>query len=282
MNQAARPVADVSVSGWTPEPVCAQINEAVANDGTMVSSQENPEGDTFEVDFPVLAKPVAGEHTLTVRMRRTPGADVSVKVSLRMGVGGAVATRIFKPTDSFADYSFELTDGEQAAITNYADLRLNVSAGPTKGCGLCAAAPLQWKFKLEGFVNASCTNCNVLNGWHTLTYTGKDEGGVADCVNACTWDSGGPGLLGNLDFCEDRVGMRWFLLNKNFNGFNGWHLTFAQSCANLAAGGFGLDYIYNDPGNPFKCLEKNVFTPNLTIGPAGCSSPPSTITVCPV
>jgi hypothetical protein len=227
-NQVVTPVGDVenSVIGWLPEPVYLEINEATPDNSTFVSSLANPQGNAFEVYFDELAKPVAGAYTLTVRLKCTQLPAVAVKVTLRMGFGGAVATRIITPTTSFADYAIVLTAAEIAAITRYDDLRLNVAAGPTTDCPKCQAAPLQWRFTISGIVNASCTNCNAINTTVTVTYTGKDESGMGDCLNNCTWDSGGPATQGNIDFCLNGDGERWFLFNSNFNGFDGWHLVF--------------------------------------------------------
>jgi hypothetical protein len=281
MDQIATPEADVSVNGWTPVPIYDEINGPYPDDTSFVSSQPNPQGNTFEVDFPVLAQPVSGTYTLTVRLQRTDVAPVAVEVMLR-SFGQRVAVRTFYPTTSFADYQIVLTPAEVAQIGgDYRVLSLLVRAGPTKDCPQCAAAALQWQFTLSGITNGLCGNCTALNGSYTLTYTGLTGSGAPECFTSCTWDSGGPRFIGNVDFCNDGIGQRWFMVYGNFNSFNGWHLTLLQGCnINLLPGTpLEPDYMCNGAGG-FNCLGTNVF--NLFPRPHTCSGLPSSITLTPV
>ena len=277
MAQVVRPVADVSVNGWTPVPVYSRINESPPDDSSLVSPQDSPQGDNFEVDFPVLARPEAGAHRLTVRMRRTVDL-IAVLVTLRMA-GKAVASRTFYPSTTFADYTIDLQPAEIAAITDYRLLTMSVLAGPTKDCDQCPAAALQWQFQLSGITSSTCFNCSVLNRNNVLTYTGKTPGGSPECFNLCTWEGGE-----QLDPCNDGVGFRWFLTYANFAsiGASRWHLSLIQGC-NIVLNPdtpVVVDYVFEGPG-AFDCLGPNDFT-GRTITNTICGNFPLTITLSPV
>jgi hypothetical protein len=75
MAQIVTPVADVFTGLWAPLPVWGQIS-ITPRDLFHVSSAPDPQGDAFEVDFPIeLADPAsgpdAGPHRLSIHLRET-------------------------------------------------------------------------------------------------------------------------------------------------------------------------------------------------------------------
>jgi hypothetical protein len=161
MTQLARPTQDVSTGLWTPKPLYAQLNEAVADDSTLVSSAGDPQGDTFVVQLRPLAWPKPGGTTrLTVRLRQSGGGGTMlVTVSLWQG-STLIAVRVFTPTANFADYVIDLTAAEVAAISDYSILRVQVTASkPVVSCcpqGISAVL-------YATFTNGTGT-CTCLNG----------------------------------------------------------------------------------------------------------------------
>lgn len=128
MGQIARPTADAGTGGWTPTPVSGQINEASPDDTTRVISGPEIPVDTFVVRLGPLAYPADGPRRLRLRLRRNGPPSAPATVRLLQG-GRAVASRVFRPGDAFAEYAFTLSDSEAAAITDYADLLVQVTAG---------------------------------------------------------------------------------------------------------------------------------------------------------
>jgi hypothetical protein len=136
MPQIARPVGDVSNSGWTPQTVFDEINEVNADDASYVASSGNPQGDTFEVYLASMALPDIGPQILKVRVRNTGPDQIEVTAKLMDGTT-LVAIRLFYPTQSFVTYEFPLTAAEIARIVNYEDLTLRVTAGPAVSVPCC-------------------------------------------------------------------------------------------------------------------------------------------------
>jgi hypothetical protein len=292
VTQVARPASDVSNSGWSPTPLFSHINPTSPNDASPISCSLPP-GGSFEVQLAAMARPITGPHTLTVRFRDTAPVSALVTFFLLQGPepgAQVVAARSVAPTPTFTSYTLTLTEQEVDLITDYAKLVLRVLAGGS-GCGSgsgsvasgksgsgiatscshCPVALFQWKFTLSGITNGVCLNCGALNKTWVLTYSPSCQ-----IAQPCTWDSGGPGTKGNVNYCLDGIGDRWFLVYSNFNGFNGWHLVLAQSCTvNLGGGAALADYQLQ---GAFNCLGSNTF--GLFSNP-GCNNMPATITIVP-
>jgi hypothetical protein len=168
MVQLARPTQDVSDTGWNPQPVSEQVNEAVPNDGTYSSTTDPPSGATVEMQLAGIAYPSAGPQTLTVRLKNTGSSSVPVTVQLLQG-GAVIASQTFYPTASFQDYVISLTTDQEAQITNYADLQVVLieGAAPINCCpGVSLPAVLTATFS-----NGTGT-CSCLNGQTVLLTLG--------------------------------------------------------------------------------------------------------------
>src|SRR6516165_9733595 len=137
MPQIARPKQytpaqpDVSQGLWTPTPIYPNINALNfdPNDQKFVTSG-NVTGDTFEdllsgMAWPDLTNPL---ETLTVRLKKTDSASIGATIKLMQGAT-LIAFLNVHPTTSFANYVLTLTQSQISVITNYADLRVRVTAG---------------------------------------------------------------------------------------------------------------------------------------------------------
>jgi hypothetical protein len=134
-SQTAVPVADISNTGtWTKQDGVTTSNlfQAVsdADDATYLQSPNNPSAASVRVKFGTVS---LGGGTSGWRFRvrsRLSGTGSSTAVAkLIQGASTVIATRSLAPGASFADEEFTLTSGEAAAITDGADLRLEVIAG---------------------------------------------------------------------------------------------------------------------------------------------------------
>src|SRR5260221_13220849 len=103
MTQLARPNADVVTGGWAPTPLYVQINEPTPDDTNYVSSPSLPTGGTFIDQLDPLARPVTGQHTLTVRMCVSEPVAVIVTFQLLYGCG-TIASPFVVITTEFVNY----------------------------------------------------------------------------------------------------------------------------------------------------------------------------------
>src|ERR1043166_5160137 len=187
MNQKSRPDMDILVNGWTLTPVFSKVNEPVPNDSTFVTTAVSPQGAMFVVKLRNLEWPQEGTQTLTTRIRKTDSNDLPITVCLRQGQL-LIAVETFEPTQSFEDYSIELTADQQEVITDYTDLNVTVIAGAIS-VDCCPSVTL------PAVVHATYSNgsngCEPLNGttvplvWNGVSHTG---------VITCPWQQGPSGL----------------------------------------------------------------------------------------
>ncbi len=136
MAQRARPIADDSNTNWSPTPVNVDIREWNTDDADYVTSGDCPGSSTFKVRLTPIARPPSGPIQILMRLRKVGSDNIPVTVSLMKGNGDLIAQRTFSPGASFDDLtpSFILTPPEQALITDYADLHLQVKASCVVGC----------------------------------------------------------------------------------------------------------------------------------------------------
>jgi hypothetical protein len=130
MAQSAVPISDVpgSVIGWTPTPVSAQIVTPAPPDVTFVSSVANPFQSTFEVNLSPVAWPSFGTQSVQVRLRSTTSNPINVGVTLFQGTR-SIASWIVPTTAVFTTYLLQLKQTQSLLITDYTQLRLQVTAG---------------------------------------------------------------------------------------------------------------------------------------------------------
>lgn len=130
--QYGRPIADISVGGWGNTPLWDKVDEVTPDDGTtQIQTGNQPSNDTCEVRLSAVSDPlIDSAHTLRVRAYTT-GAG-SITYGLYQG-----ATQIASQTSvlggAYATFAINLTTEQVAAITNYADLRVRLTANGSSG-----------------------------------------------------------------------------------------------------------------------------------------------------
>jgi len=131
VTQYAYPTSDVNNSGaWTTEPLYNKIDEEPYSDSDLVQSPQSAADKAFTVGLGSLTDP--GVHTgHTVRIRALVGTSGTFKFELLQTSTVIHDSGALSLTTSFAEYSFTLTAGEAANITDYAALRVRVTAVTT-------------------------------------------------------------------------------------------------------------------------------------------------------
>jgi hypothetical protein len=151
-------MADVSDSGWSPQPVFALVNEYAQDVYTWVSSSPDPKGDTFEVELQVMTYPSPGPQTVYIELRATDANAPKVTVLLVNGTTILTAWAV-APTTTFTVYALQVPDGAMLNVLNYSDLRIRVVAGPI----VTTCCPNGLPFLLTATVQNQ-TGCACLDG----------------------------------------------------------------------------------------------------------------------
>lgn len=123
MPQIVRPISDVAVGDWTPTPMYAALDEAVADDLDYIASEGTSAG---EVLLAPISPPVAGDVLIRVRYARDPAATDLLSLTITLVQGTTViATRTFEDVPgAFTESVITLTAPERALITDWTNLRL--------------------------------------------------------------------------------------------------------------------------------------------------------------
>ena len=171
MSQSAVPNSDVATGLWTPTPVYPQIRQLLTGDPNFVTSSQDPTSDTFIVKLSGVAWPAAGPEVLKIRLQNTTSSLVIATISLFDG-STLIGTWTVQPPMGFTTYKLPLTAGQIAAITNYANLEVQVTAH-TGGIYLVQTATGAVDSALNMTVNFSrpTTAGNFLVaaiGWNTI------------------------------------------------------------------------------------------------------------------
>jgi hypothetical protein len=185
MGQSARPSADISDGGWAPSPLFSKLNELLPDDGSFVSSPDDPDHKTFEVQLSKMAAPKAGAQQLRVRLRRTnTSANIYAKIMLLQGEDTIIAERIVRnPSTDFEDYVLNVSAAEQQEITNYEDLHVSVMAN-LDACAACAdGTPDSYNLSFSGVANGTCADCGWWNNHKPFILPHAGEG-----MSPCSWD----------------------------------------------------------------------------------------------
>ena len=125
--QVARPIADLSNTGWTPSTgtdLYAMIGETVRDDATYISATAI--GSICEVNITSLTDPAVSTGHMPTLILAAPGGG-GITVRLRQGTT-TIATWNYSPGASPAAYTPTLTGGEADSITNYTALRFQFEA----------------------------------------------------------------------------------------------------------------------------------------------------------
>ncbi len=122
----ARPIADVSAGAWTPSSgsdLYAMLDEETASDADYVLTGS---ASAFEVKLAPLDPSAATAHTLRWRVPDGFSPVGSLTITLREGASTEIAVVYSGTVTADTDYSYTLTAGEVAAISDYTDLRVRV------------------------------------------------------------------------------------------------------------------------------------------------------------
>jgi hypothetical protein len=177
MAQLSRPQTDISNSGWTAvpppgagetNPLSKRLNDFPNSDSTYVVSNPSPQGDSFTVKLAGLAWPNPNDPTptiLTVRLLNTAagasssaGGTAPATVVLFQG-NTVIASWPLSPPSSFMDYPLTLGSDVLSKITNYANLYVEVIAGPVSNTCCPPALP----DILHATFGVSVNPCSCLN-----------------------------------------------------------------------------------------------------------------------
>lgn len=137
MPQFARPSADTVRTGWTDEAggttsIYTGIDEVTAEDAEYIKTPTPPGGNEFETLLTAVTDPVSSTgHIMRWRRRKQPAsgsAQIDLTVRLMQGATQIVSRPDTNLPGAFTDASYTLSGAEADAITDYADLRLELVA----------------------------------------------------------------------------------------------------------------------------------------------------------
>lgn len=150
MAQTARPDSDAVVTGWTDQGggstnLYTTLDETTPSDADYIKTADNPNpAQRIRLRLSDVTDPVTSSgHTINIRMQKSLSGGSTVTAEIRLyqggstvlGAGTLIAT--FDGTDDptldnvpngWAPYSFTLSAAETDAITNYADLWIEIEA----------------------------------------------------------------------------------------------------------------------------------------------------------
>jgi hypothetical protein len=134
---AVRPSSDVTIGGWTNESggttLFSSVNEASQSDANYIKSSNNPSNDTTELQLPATGVLIDG----TLKIALGKGANNSVVINHRVAlVQGTTEIAAWDFTDvafGFPLQTVTLTAPEFAAITDFSDLRIRITANVPSG-----------------------------------------------------------------------------------------------------------------------------------------------------
>jgi len=125
--QVARPVADLSNTGWVPSSgsdLHPMIGETVRDDGTYISA--TAVGALCEVDLADLADPAVSTGHLPTLVLSAPGGG-GITIRLRQGTT-TIAAWTYYPGPPATEYTPTLSGAEADSITDYTALRFQFEA----------------------------------------------------------------------------------------------------------------------------------------------------------
>ncbi len=125
--QVARPVADLSNTGWAPSSgsdLYPMIGETVRDDGTYIAA--TAVGALCEVDLTDLSDPAVSTGHLPTLVLSAPGGG-GITVRLRQGTT-TIASWTYHPGTSPTEVTPTLSGAEADSITDYTALRLQFEA----------------------------------------------------------------------------------------------------------------------------------------------------------
>lgn len=128
MAQYARPDSDVTVSGWTPSTgstLYECIDESSASDADYIHRVRAD--DTCEVGLSNVTDPVSSSgHVLRVRNQKNGAGSLGTCTAKLMQGASTIGTWTLT-AGSIATDAFTLSSGEADSITDYSDLRVQIT-----------------------------------------------------------------------------------------------------------------------------------------------------------
>lgn len=184
VSQFARPDGDVSAGTWTTTTLFSKVDDDPADDADFISSVSAPVNTICELSLSDVDDPFASTgHILRVRRKKTAESTNQMDMRYRILQG---ATQIASWADdtnisetAFAAAERTLTGAEADAITNYADLRVEIRANQN------TQAPAAPTFVAAGSVASGTTGISVsppsglLNGDVLLLFIATENQAVA-------------------------------------------------------------------------------------------------------
>lgn len=140
MTQFLRPASDVSTGGWTATPLFEKLDETVADDVDFIESANGPTdpGDPCVIGLDSGGDPQSStDHVLRVRIKKNSGggaAVVGAVLALKQGTTTiASAEHLDEGAQQWSTKELTLTGTEADSITDYTDLRVEITALQTTG-----------------------------------------------------------------------------------------------------------------------------------------------------
>lgn len=128
MAQFARPVTDVTVTGWTTQSggitaLFDTLNETVADDADYARASL-PDGDVLKLALSAVADPqTSNGHVVRYRIGKVGSGTIGMTVSLRQGSTEIASWPHTDVVTGPTTYEQTLTAPQADAITDYTDLQ---------------------------------------------------------------------------------------------------------------------------------------------------------------
>jgi hypothetical protein len=177
MSQAAVPISDDYSTGWAPTPITPVISELIPLDNQWVTASSG----VFMVKLAPMSQPGPGTQQILLHLQQSTANAQNVAVILYQGTSTPVATRSFTPGTSFSQFTVTLTTEEQALITDYTNLHLQVSVVTTCATGLM---PTTLYATLHDEDHCPCAAGTIALNWNGFAWSGT--GPFGNCPHEIT------------------------------------------------------------------------------------------------
>ena len=136
MPQFARPIADITVTGWqeddgTTDALWSRIDEVTADDADFDKSPTPPGTNEYEADLSTVTDPTSSTGHIMRWRRRAPvsgGSQINLTVRLMQATTQITSQADNNLPSAFTTTSYTLSAAEADSITDYADLRMEFVA----------------------------------------------------------------------------------------------------------------------------------------------------------
>lgn len=144
MTQFARPVSDLSNTGWTTAPLWSKVDEVSPSDADFIDSSALTSENICELNLNAVTDPgLSTGHVLKVRCLHNGSTDTFTMNLKRASTGAVIASRdLTGAPSSFTQLNFPLTGAEADSIVDYADL--SIEFDHNEGAGVSATVDVSW------------------------------------------------------------------------------------------------------------------------------------------